>query len=156
MSKSEVFSIELDAETLFRDPDSEGPEAVGTIRIGEFTEAFRASLAYWSADDYRRSWRLAYHRLESADDAISCLITSITDPATSNFVFCWPLYREGEQVFVQNSVIFLDELTEAFDPEAPWASVGPRETITEDGDEISEWHTSMDALRAFFRRPAVR
>lgn len=124
-------------------------EAVGRITVGEFTETFRMDLSFWSTNDYRRSWRNALQALEDNRTATSCLISSITDPETTNFVFCWPLYRSEEDVYVQNSVLFLDELDVRFEPEAPWHFVGPRCAIDEDGNRISEWSTGMAELRLF-------
>ncbi|MFI1680952.1 hypothetical protein [Streptomyces sp. NPDC020607] len=107
-------------------------------------------LSYWSADDYRDSWTRALRRLDTERDEIdSCLVTSISNPATANFVFCWPLYRRGTDVYVQNAVIFLGELAEEFRPTEPWLSVEPRGTVDEDGNEISEWRTTIDAVRTF-------
>ncbi|MGW6534080.1 hypothetical protein [Streptomyces venezuelae] len=83
------------------------------------------------------------------DEVDSCLVTSITDPATADFVFCWPLYRRGTDVYVQNAVVFLGELADAFRPTEPWLSVEPRGTVDEDGNEISEWRTTIDEVRAF-------
>jgi hypothetical protein len=37
-------------------------------------------------------------------------MTSMTDPRTSNFLVYWPMYREGEDVYIQNAIIFLDEI----------------------------------------------
>ncbi|WP_158920174.1 hypothetical protein [Streptomyces sp. NBRC 109706] len=149
MSRSDVFAITLDPGQL--SPDAIGQvEALGVIRIGAFQEEFHASLSFWSADDYRRSWRAGFAVLADDPAATSCLVTSISDPATSNFVFCWPLYRSGETVYVQNSLIFLEELTSPFDPAAPWHSVLPRETVGEEDQPISEWTTNMTALSEFF------
>ncbi|MFJ8932088.1 hypothetical protein ACIRLA_36515 [Streptomyces sp. NPDC102364] len=77
------------------------------------------------------------------------LVASITDPESSNFISCWPVYREGDLVYVQNSLIFLDELTEPFDPQAPWKSVEPRSEVDEGGNRISQWVTSAFAVRQF-------
>jgi hypothetical protein len=60
------------------------------------------------------------------------------------------MYREGDDVYIQNAIIFLDETEGVFDPEAPWSFVEPRHRIDEDGNRISEWVTSMDSLREFF------
>ncbi|WP_159037326.1 hypothetical protein [Streptomyces specialis] len=149
MSKNDTFSITLESGEIPRDATGL-TEGSGTIRIGDFSESFLASLSFWSVDDYVRSWREAFEVLSSDDNATSCLVTSITDPEDSNFIFCWPLYRAGEVVHVHNSVIFLDELDEAFDADAPWKSVRPRTTVSEDGRRISEWETTITALRRFF------
>jgi hypothetical protein len=149
MSRNDEFSITLDPREVPQDATAVA-EAAGTIRIGEFSEDFLASLTFWSANDYRKSWRRSFEVLDGDDPSTSCLVTSITEPEASNFIFCWPLYRAGETVFVQNSIIFLEELTEPFDAAAPWKSVRPRETVNEDGLPISEWCTTMMALRRFF------
>ncbi|MET7357385.1 hypothetical protein ABZS76_02945 [Streptomyces sp. NPDC005562] len=136
-----------------------GAAAVGRITVGDFSEDFPMDLSYWSADDYRESWMRTLLRVEAARDEVdSYLVTSITDPATANFVFGWPLHRRGTDVYVQNSVIFLGELAEEFRPAQPWRSVQPRGTVDEDGNEISEWRTTLGAVRAFLAkvRPAGR
>ncbi len=50
-----------------------------------------------------------------------------------------PTYRE----------LFLGELADVFRPTEPWLSVEPRGTVDEDGNEISEWRTTIDEVRAF-------
>ncbi|MEU5778366.1 hypothetical protein ABZ819_34385 [Streptomyces venezuelae] len=118
--------------------------------MGDFSETFPMDLSYWGLDDYRASWVRALRRVDAGRDEVdSCLVTSITDPATANFVFCWPLYRRGTDVYVQNAAVFLGELADAFRPTEPWLSVEPRGTVDEDGNEISEWRTTIDEVRAF-------
>ena len=125
--------------------------AVGRIVIGEFVETFTMPLSYWSASDYRRSWRQAFDVLESGPNAKSCLMVSMTDPETSNFLTCWPMYRDMEAVYFRNAIMLLDELEVNIDAREPWVPIGPRYTIDEDGNKISEWETSMDSLRDFFK-----
>ena len=75
----------------------------------------------------------------------------MTDPVTSNFLVCWPLYREGEDVYVQNAIVLLDEIEGVFDP---GEGVGQRRAsagMDDDGNRVSEWATSMGSLREFFR-----
>ncbi|MDN5385716.1 hypothetical protein QEP66_27245 [Streptomyces sp. LB8] len=108
-------------------------------------------LSFWSVSEYRRSWIHALNRLDGQESVDSCLVTSITDPASSNFIFCWPIYRRGEEVFVQNSLIFLDEICGQFNVEEPWLHIGPRCTVNEDGARISEWKTDISEVRRFMR-----
>ncbi|WP_405055941.1 hypothetical protein OG474_24730 [Kribbella sp. NBC_01505] len=129
--------------------DSSSVEAVGRIVVGEFSETFRMSLNFWSVSDYRRSWQRELRALVSDERGTSCLMSSITDPEYSNYLMCWPLYRSGEEVWVHNSILFLEQLDDAFDPEEPWRSVGPRCVVDEDGNRISEWATGMTEVRAF-------
>ncbi|MBC2908272.1 hypothetical protein H4N64_43680 [Streptomyces sp. PSKA01] len=107
------------------------------------------ALTYWSVEQYQASWVRALRVLAREEVATSCLISSITNPASSNFIFCWPLYRSGEIVYVQNSIIFLEELEGDFDTDEPWRFVEPRSTVDEDGHEISEWQTTIDEVREF-------
>ncbi|MEU7643596.1 hypothetical protein [Streptomyces huasconensis] len=126
-----------------------GVGAVGRISVGDFSEDFPMDLSYWGVDDYRASWVRALRIVAGQDEATSCFVSSLTDPATANFVFCWPVYRSGPDVHIQNSIIFLDELTDPFLPDEPWRSVEPRSTVDEDGHQISEWHTDISAVREF-------
>ncbi|WP_254715005.1 hypothetical protein [Actinomadura sp. NAK00032] len=73
----------------------------------------------------------------------------MTDPAVSNFISCWPMYRDGDAIYVQNSLIILGELNEPFDPQEPWRYVEPHREVDEDGNRISEWVTSAAEVRQF-------
>ncbi|MES9524792.1 hypothetical protein [Streptomyces capoamus] len=110
-------------------------------------------LTYWDVEQYQASWAGALRVLERGDYATSCLIASITDPADSNFIFCWPLYRSGETVYIQNSIIFLEDHAEDFNPAEPWRYVRPRSTVDEEGHEISQWQTTISQIRRFSKMP---
>lgn len=148
-SRNDDFAIEAIDDTTSRGATSLSSEAIGRIRVGEFTETFLMDLTFWTVDDYRRSWDGALRKLEEAGNSTSCLIASITDPAASNFISCWPMYRDGEVVYAQNSIIFLDELDERFNPQEPWRYVEARSSVDEDGNRISEWSTSTSQVRRF-------
>ncbi|MFC4496164.1 hypothetical protein ACFPA8_18730 [Streptomyces ovatisporus] len=149
MSKNNDFSIEVLDELASENQLASRSQAVGRIKVGGFMETFLMELSFWSVNEYRRSWRRALTALEQAETTTSCLISSITDPVHSNFISCWPMYREVDAVYVQNSIIFLDELDEAFDPQEPWRYVQPRCSVDEDGNRVSEWVTSMSRVRLF-------
>lgn len=148
-SENEGFAIEAIDEAASGDELPSDSQAVGKIQVGGFTETFVMDLSFWTVDEYRRSWQSALTEIERTEKATSCLVSSITDPATSNFISCWPLYRDGDAVYVQNSIIFLDELDEPFDPREPWRFVEPRSSVDEDGNRISEWVTSLSQVREF-------
>ena len=145
-----MFSIELQPSQEVGEKSNRPTEASGRITISDFTETFTVPLGFWDESDYRRSWRQAFEVLNANSHSTSCLMTSMTDPRNSNFLVCWPMYREGEDVYIQNTIIFLDEIEGDFDPATPWSYVGPRQGIDEDGNKISEWITSFDSLREFF------
>jgi len=122
--------------------------AIGELRLGDDHERFESVIGFWSVDEYRQSWAEGLQRL-LAGESTSCLATSVSDPSSANFVEVWPLYRQGPDVFVQNSLLFLDQLSHEFDPAAPWQSVASRSVVDEDGQAISEWRVSLDDIRAF-------
>ncbi|MFD7939026.1 hypothetical protein ACFV4T_31655 [Streptomyces sp. NPDC059755] len=129
---------------------------IGRITVGGFSETFVMGQTYWDLKHYEASWSNALRALEESRVRTSCLISSITNPKTANFISCWPLYRIDDAVYVQNSLILLAELDHSFDPDVPWLSVGPREVIDEDGNKISEWRTDILELRDFRERVGWR
>ncbi len=128
---------------------SDGREAIGRIVVGEFSETFPMDFSWWSPTEYRAHWSTALDRLEHAEHVESCLLSSMRNPETAGFLDCWPLYREGRDVFVRNSLIFLDRIDGEFDVERPWRHIEARSPVNEDGHTISEWRTTMDDVRAF-------
>jgi hypothetical protein len=142
-----AFSIDLIPDPV-PDLDPGVVASLGTIQIGSFQERFIASLMYWSADDYKRHWRQAIERILHSSD-VSCLITSVVDPTTANHIFWWPMYRVNEYVFIQNQILFFDQLQFPFDEQNPFSSVAERRTIDEDGNRISEWSVQIDELEEF-------
>ncbi len=105
-------------------------------------------IAYWSPDDYQRQWREGVRRI-LAGEPRSGLITSLYDPATARFIEWWPLFRDGDVVFVQNHLLFLDKLHGPFDPNDPYRHVRERRIVNDEGVRISEWRTTVEALRRF-------
>jgi hypothetical protein len=149
-----VFAIELQPARKARSENGRPPQASGRIMIGDFTETFRVPLGFWDEAGYRRSWRCAFDVLSAGPYATACLMTAMTDPSRSNFLACWPLYREGERVHVQITLIFPGETGKRLDPAAPWDHVRPRRETDEHGSKIPEWTTTMNSLREFFSQPA--
>lgn len=143
------FKIALTGETLSDDPSV----AIGVIQLGSHQEVFHAVLGFWSAEEYRASWIAALRRLVSGAE-VSCLLTSVSNPEEAEFFTAWPLYRSGDDVYVQNQLIFVDELGHDFDPDAPWESVGPHASVDEDGNRISEWRLDRADIEGFIAKAA--
>jgi hypothetical protein len=140
-----VFKIYLTNETV---PESDGWASYGKIEIDGFAETFVASLVSWSRDEYESQWHRACRRLlEGANESV--LIASYVDPSITEFCMWWPLYREGEIVLVQNQLLLYSQLSLPFNASEPWASPGKRELVTDDGEEISEWDTTLDQIKQF-------
>lgn len=119
-----------------------------SIIIDEFSEMMNIPLSYWNINDYKDSW------LSSLEDGLenkkhATLAVSMYEPENTNFIFTWVLYFSGDDVFVQNSILFLDE-SHGFTPETINSFTEPRTTHNEDGMKISEWHTDLKSVLDFY------
>jgi CdiI N-terminal domain len=76
----------------------------------------------------------------------------MVDPATATYIFGWPMYRVNENVFIQNHILFFDQLQSPFDERNPFSSVPERQTTNEDGDGISEWSVRINELEEFLTK----
>ncbi|SRR5579872_2699841 len=140
-----MFDVYLTEESV-AETDSGVQAVYGKIRIGDFSETFTASMARWSTSQYELHWIAALQRiLDGAGRSV--LITSYVDPFPEGFLFCWPLYRGGETIHVQNRLLFFDQLLAPFDPNHPWDSIHARRTTNDEGQRISEWTTDVDSIR---------
>ena len=138
-----AFSISLDNEVF----ESEGDLMVsGSLKIGDFREDFHASLSYWNRDDYLSQWKDALNRL-SQGERRSAIVTAMYDPKTANFIFWWVMYLNGDVVYIQNQVLFLEELERPFYESELYSFIPERETHTEEGEPISEWVIGISAIK---------
>jgi hypothetical protein len=129
--------------------------AVGVLRIGDFVEQFEASLSYWDRETYLSQWRDALLRLLNGEKK-SAIVTSMHDPITANFIFWWVMYLVDEIVYVQNHVLFLDELGQPFNENKLYQFIPTRETQTEEGDAISEWCLDINDVEQCVKMFPVR
>lgn len=119
-----------------------------SIVIDDFSEMMNIPLSYWNINDYKDSWRGSLKEgLENKKHAT--LAVSMYEPENMNFIFTWVLYFSGDDVFVQNSVLFLDECP-GFTPETINNFTKLRTTHNEDGMKISEWKTDLNSVLAFY------
>lgn len=122
----------------------------GEIVIGDHTESFWAPLWYWSVADYERQWKEGLIRVVEGQTK-SCLITSMNDPTLAKFIFWWPLYRVGNQIYIQNHILFLDKRLR-FSEKDLYERVPDREVLSDEGDPISEWATTTEVLSSILQR----
>ena len=145
-----AFSIRLLSDPV-PNPEPCVRVSYGSIEIEAFNERFLTSLVYWSPDDYERHWKEALTRVVSSPDD-SCLITSIVDPSAASHLFWWPMYREGDTVYIQNQILFFKNLPSPFNENDPFSSVPARQRMDEDGNRISEWAVSIKEIEAFLNQ----
>ena len=124
------------------------PACPGLIELGSFQERFVSSLSYWNVNDYKRHWRQAITRIVESSQK-SCLITSMYDPSTANFIFWYPMYRVDDTVFVQNQILFLNQLSAPFDERDPFSFVSERKSVNDEGESLSEWCVQVEELESF-------
>jgi hypothetical protein len=122
--------------------------ALGEIIIGSFSENFQASISYWRIDRYKSQWKQALKRLIEGS-SMTALITSMYDPQLANFIFWWVFYRVEETVYIQNHVLFMDDIEGTFNEKLIYDYIPKRETVNEDGDRISEWKTDLKSIKTF-------
>jgi len=113
----------------------------GQICIGKYKEDFEMALDFWSLDEYRQQLHEGLERLK--DHNQSCLITNFETTRTP-MIDWWILYKVGSTVYVQNELIAGDCLQTflnrgEFNRETCYDFIEPRQTVTEDGEKISEW-----------------
>ena len=105
--------------------------------IGNWKESFLSSLYEWTKQDYERHWHAAITSLTQGADK-AALITEYVGPKASSKLMWWPLYRLENIVYVQNHLLFYDQLTEPFSLADADRFIRDRQTVNEDGKRISE------------------
>jgi hypothetical protein len=141
-----VFEADFDPEVVF------GEKCVrGEICIGDYIERFNAPVEVWSRQEYLDQWREALERFRSGHQP-TCLVTAMRDLAESDFISIWPIYKDGENAVFQNQVLLSSYIRDRFDGENVYDFIEPREIVSEDGELISEWKVSLDAVERFFNR----
>lgn len=116
------------------------------IDINDFSERFQLPLTVWDVDQYKQQWKVAIQRVVEGDTK-NFLIAGMRDPWSSDFVSLYVLYREGDEVFIQNQIILCEGNEEKIVKMDILDLVEERENHTEDGEEISEWKVTIDELR---------
>lgn len=123
-------------------------EIAGKIKIGGFSESFSSLLSYWNMQQYVAQWERSLQNIINASEK-EALVTSMHDPETANYVNIWTMYREAECIYLQDHILFLNEIE--FDESRVADSVLPREKVDEDGNKISEWQTTVFAVEDFLK-----
>ena len=117
-----MFSIRLLPES---ERGLEG-ETLGEITVGDFTERF----AYFGSASPELDWKALLQALLDGQPAV----VLVHDPR-----FAWVVYREGDLCFVQQQLSLDGQFNDLLS----------RQTTTEDGERISEWRTTLHAIRQF-------
>ena len=115
-----------------------------------FWETAMTALDYWTVGDYERQWREGLERIKT--HATSCLVASVQDPKLAPLINWWPLYKEGNEVFIYNELIVGESYERRigqghFTPKTCYDFIQPRvlpEDDEEDGYEVSVWVIDLE------------
>jgi hypothetical protein len=121
-----MFSIRL-LPPAFRGLDG---QRLGEIVIGDIREVFSCYPGGTPIDDLPIQWRAELALLVSGKSV--ALLRH--DPR-----FAWVVYREGDDCFIQ----------ERFSTDGQFRGLMPRIVTTEEGEAVSEWVTSLAAVRHY-------
>jgi hypothetical protein len=139
-----VFSIEIRHEV---EQDEDSRYYRGLITIGDYEESFLAASGVWDWQAYERQWRAAARRLLKHRDR-TAFVTSFSHP-DAHHNFAWLAWCEQNLVYLQNRLLLREFLPSVLDVDRIDEVVGSRETVTEDGEEISQWTVSLADIAVY-------
>ncbi len=117
----------------------------GHTRLGAHAENFLAPLGAWQRADYERQWIEAARRLLGPAARAAFF--------TVAFRFWWVMWREGEEVIVQEHLLVPEQLGGLTDwRAAPYQLIGERDAASEDGAPVSEWLLGVTDIAGFLAR----
>jgi hypothetical protein len=144
------FSINfLDGPLEYPFDDSSVPAARGVIVLNDFHEEFLASLAIWSKHQYQKQWKQSLVEVLEGGGPAAMITEYFGSSESASHLLWWPLYRQSDNIYVHNNLLFFDQLPQPFDLENAAASIPPRIIQDEDGNLISEWTLPVDDIRSF-------
>ena len=145
-NKMSKFSIKLLSDFYF-EPDSNEKYQYGEIVIGDFKEKFLSSLSFWSSEDYTKHWTNSLKKLDLRNK--SGLIIDMYNPEKSKTIEWWILYKTDTLVYLQNSLLFLEDLNSVFKIDKIIEYIPERQTYSDDGELISEWCILLKSIEEF-------
>lgn len=146
-----MFSIRF-VETTHPPRNPNAHTAWAEIVIGQFREEFEVPLSYWSRSQYLTQWRESASRMANGSDFEYCVATA-ADLRCANFVLLWLFYGHGIEVLVQNRLLMINEALVTMRVDDLHSVLRQYQDRTDDGNPISQWKTSREAMRAFAADP---
>ena len=131
--------------------DDRGRE--GKITLDDHVETFESPTYVWSVTRYEQQWLEAARRL-AAGARSTAFLTEVHAPDDTEYHRWWVMWREGDEVHVQEQLLLVDQLPAPLVLSDPYRSIPARVQISEDGERISEWRLTVDDLTEFVARQA--
>ncbi|MDJ0918870.1 MAG: hypothetical protein QNJ05_13980 [Woeseiaceae bacterium] len=130
-----MFSLEI----VERSPENPEVDAVAKISIGSYSERFGVCFLPDGEKATIENWR---EELSQLVDGVG--FASIR----SQPLMAWILYQEGDAVIVQQHCL-VEEWEGELDDNGHIVRVPARTSSSADGVRVSEWTTTLDAIRSF-------
>jgi hypothetical protein len=112
---------------------------IGEIRVGSFVERFAVYPFDGSVEEVAARWKGELRLLIDGASAVGL-------PTASNM--SWVLYRVGNEVFVRQ-MLMLPGVGPKLVRGGRVVDIPERTTVNVDGDHVSEWATTIEAVSAF-------
>jgi hypothetical protein len=116
--------------------------------LGDHREEFASTLFEWTKSDYEEQWRYAITSLLQGKEKVALIVYFVSSVNSDNFEW-WPMYRLGDNVALQDHMLWYDQLAKPFLIEGQFEFVKNRQTLNEDGERISEWSVPLASIREF-------
>lgn len=128
------------------EPQPDGwDELLGRTQLGLWVEQFFAPLDRWQRSDYECQWIEAAKRLLGPAARAGFF--------TAAFHRWWVMWREGEEVIVQEQLFTPDRLAAITEwRAAPYQLIEDRCSASEDGTPIAEWSLGVADIEGFLAR----
>ena len=127
--------------------------SVAEVMLGDHRETFPLITTLWTVQDYQRQWCGAIKAMVKHKVAACMLVTDIQPRQNSSGITYWALFREGEQIYVQERLMRYAPAAELLViPVEAEKIIPPRIQGTgEEHENVSEWLVSMSDLAEFLR-----
>jgi CdiI N-terminal domain len=129
------------------------PQAGAELQLGPDRLHFVVDLQHWPMAAYERQWREGIGRV--AHGAASTALMTAYRGSGDEPHRMWALWREGDQIYVQEVSVLPADLDAPFDPSAPYEHVGDRVPASEEGLPIAEYRYDLIPLLAAYFFPQL-
>ena len=130
--------------------DEDGSFYHGLIQIDDFEERFVVMSDHWKPRDYRAHWISQGEKLLRVSDRVA-MLKSVPGPNVDGCA-AWVLWREGSVVFIHDQNIWRYYMGQVRDLSNPDRFIEDRETIADDGEQMSEWTVCITDIEEFVQR----
>lgn len=95
-----------------------------------------------------KQWQEGLDRLLQGESK-SAIVAEMYQPELANYINWWVFYQVNSVVYIQNKLLFIENLGCDFLESDLYAYIPERETETDEGDHISEWAVELHDIASF-------